>query len=162
MRKQRGQTAIVVLGPQQELSGLHLNKGQEIETTGPAVWVAGQEVILPTEVTAEGRTFPALLHHAQGARRLQGQLSGMHAVRVTGLNKEIAVGSLRTNEGQTFIVVLGPEDELRSAGLQNGGEVSVRGELVRFPNHQVLLARQLSANGHTITVAREPQGQGQD
>jgi hypothetical protein len=159
VKTSRGRQALVVLGPQQELGGLELNQGEQLQITGFPVWVNGQEVVLANEVTANNQTFPALMHHAQAGRRIQGQVSAIKTLQVPGLKEPLAVGMLKSDQGQTFIVVLGPEDKLRPANLEHGGKASVNGELLRFQGHQVLLARQLTANGHTINVVREQQGQ---
>src|SRR5262249_21768249 len=64
VKTSQGREALVVLGPQQELSGLELNQGEQLQITGFPVWVNGQEVILANEVTANNQTFPALMHQA--------------------------------------------------------------------------------------------------
>jgi hypothetical protein len=103
------------------MNELELNKGDQVQTLGTPFWINGQEVVLATEVMAGGKTVPGIVQQAQPARRVQGQLSSINELPVPGLKENVAIGTFKTDQGQTFVAILGPEDNLKSVNLQQGG-----------------------------------------
>jgi alpha/beta superfamily hydrolase len=71
-----------------------------------------------------------------------------------GLGTNIEIALLQSpQEQQPIVVVFGPESDLNGLQLQNGSNITVRGQECNAHNTPVLLAREVTVNGHTIQTS---------
>jgi hypothetical protein len=70
--------------------------------------------------------------------------------------------TIRTDDGRTVTVLMGPAEHLRQHGIQlrQGSQVQVTGSMMDFEGRNTILARQVQSEGRTVSV-RDQAGQPQ-
>ena len=93
-------------------------------------------------------------------KQVSGQVLSSKSVQVRQQGQNVGknmVVMLETQDGQRVIVDLGPSKNLQDVNIQQGDQISARGQLVRIGDRPVLLAEQVRAQGQNRQVQRQQQ-----
>lgn len=143
-----GKNVNVDLGPTDKIQSLNLEKGSQIQVTGPMIKVGDKQIVQAKQVTLNGKT-----QDIQPARRtLNGNVTAVHTAKVRGKTNQIAI--IETQDAGKVAVDLGPKDQL-DVDVQKGSQVSVTGMPVKIQNRQVLFAQSIKGpEGKTMWISR--------
>jgi hypothetical protein len=153
LKTERGRQFLVDLGFADQLQGIELNKGASISVTGPVIRVGHRSLLLAHQVRAQGETFPIGQRTPEVRSRLQqieGEVARVSEVQLPGMGIEVIFALLKGNEGQPFLVCLGPTAEMEGLEVKQGDEISVRGQAIQIDGQTLVLAHQFSDHGQTV------------
>jgi hypothetical protein len=151
-----GQQMCALLGPENELQDVRVNKGDQITVRGPQTWVSGHPLILAQQVTGANGQSAQVSMQRSPSQRISGEVTKTAWIQLPGMRHEILVTCLKTEQGRKVIAVLGPEDSLGNHEPQRGDEVSLRGDLLNVSGQQVILAQQLTKGGEQVNFNNQP------
>jgi hypothetical protein len=159
VRTDQGRRCVVNLGPLEELENLQLHRGERISVLGPTMQIGNQRLILAQRLRAQGETVQlnqeVQENSSPRAQRISGQIIRTQEVQLPGLNDEILIALVKTNNGQQVLVNLGDASELEDqVQLHRGDRISVRGRAFQMHGQSVVLAQQVRANGETFQIGQ--------
>jgi hypothetical protein len=155
LRTDQGQQVIAILGPEEDLQGIQLNKGDEVSVRGMRTWVNGSQVILARSVNANGQTAQVPVQRQQ-QQRISGEITRTRWIQLPGMRSQIQVACVKTEQGREVIAVLGSEESMSNHELNRGDEVTLRGDLLNVNGQRILLTQQISSNGQQTSLSHEP------
>ncbi len=141
-----GQDVIVDVGPKNKLDRLNLAAGDQLTAQGQYQQVAGQDVLVASQLEVNGQTVDVERAQENPANILTGEIEGFHNLAVQGGQGEQenqTLAKLRLDNGQIKILDLGPQERLSSLELQKGDRIRVRTEKGTLDNRPILLANRI-------------------
>ena len=82
---------------------------------------------------------------------MKGEIQNLRKQSLTGSDDRSVMAKLKTEEGRTATVCLGPQKQLSRLNLNEGDQVTIEGVRSRIDDKDVVLARRVTANGDSIT-----------
>ena len=154
-----GEATTMVLGPEDKLQKLNLNSGDSITVTGLLAAAEGRGMFAARRITANDQTvtFSKQVDPQDGkkiVRNVEGEISEMKPITLPGQEQSWLVAAVKSPDGQSKTVVLGPEERLQQLDLQQGDYVSVQGVLAAEQGRGLFAAHRVRAKGQSITTAR--------
>lgn len=184
IRTDAGHTFVVDLGTTENLQGINLSTGQEISVVGRSGRLNQRPILIadtlhagPGQVVSiarrpiqpgmqmqesvrVGQALESAPRGPQGQVMLSGHIIGLQDVQLRGMPEPHTIAKIRTMEGQTALIDLGPQSEVADLQLQKNDFVSASGSVGRINNQQVLIA-DVVADVELINRMGGPQGQEQ-
>ena len=177
-----GQRISVQLGPPDWMNRqqYQVKRGDRIEATGARVKFGSDESLLAREIRIGDRTYalrgaegqPQWMTGAGTADRTAGDAGTAHdaqqATSVEGTVEDVSVhdrpgsthATIRTGDGRTVTVVMGPAGYLEQQGieLRQGDQVQVSGSRMSVEGQDAIVAREVRKGDRTVTL-RDQSGQ---
>lgn len=173
-----GRNVYADLGPAGNLRNqdIQINRGDQIQVTGKAAMLNNRPVIFATRletdqgnVTIQRRMQPLMqqVGGGTGARmqtagyQMEQKLADLKGTVVSketitfGQSEPYALVHLRLDDGQTALVNLGPERELKDTPVQRGDQIEVQASEVDLFGQRVFHAKELMTNGRTKQIQQE-------
>ncbi len=155
MQTDDGRQVTCILGPEDELQNLRLQRGEELTVRGTPTFVGGRQVVLARQISANGQTVQLPVQRSQ-SQRISGEITRTRRIQLPGLQQDIQVACVRTDQGQQVICILGPEETMGRHDLSRGEEVSLRGDLLDVNGQQILLTQQIRSHGEQTNLNHQP------
>lgn len=155
LKTDAGRYMAVDLGP---VENVDITTGDDIQVVGRLVRISDRPVILAREVTSDGETLTIERMEGTGEVRtpryhtFQGEVINTKTVDLKGTETKHRVVRIRTTNGNTALVDLGPAQ--RVGEVSAGDEIQVTGRFVRVGDRLVLMAREYGISGQTAQVSR--------
>lgn len=147
----QGEQIMVDLGPKGQ-SKLDLREGDRLTVRGPMIRANDQRIVLATSVRQNDDRTKLRSPSEQPQRTVKGEVQNVRTAEVRGESRKLA--KLKTEEGNTILVDLGPAGDLQ-ADLSQGDQITARGAAVKAGDQQVLVAFELTKNGgETFSIDR--------
>ena len=87
-------------------------------------------------------------------RTVQGTISEIRNVQLPGQDEAWTVARVKTHDGETKTVLLGPPQRLQRLNLQPGDEITVQGMVAGSRERGLIAAQRIESGGQTISFAR--------
>lgn len=91
--------------------------------------------------------------------RLEGRVTDINQIRLTNSDQQQTIARLKVRDGRTARVFLGDKSQLSSLDLQDGDNITIVGVPGRVNDRWMLVARQITANGESISLNQRQQQQ---
>jgi opacity protein-like surface antigen len=160
IRTQDNRTVPVLLGSPDRLDRLNLRQGDPVTVIGQRVRLNDRPALKAERIRADGESMRTgqAYSRSEGRRSPTMQVSGtiedIQQVKIFGQPDLHAVAAVSSENGRIRVVDLGPRSQLGRLGLQKGDRLQVRGERGSINNNPVVAARQVVANGESVSIRR--------
>lgn len=179
LKNNEGKKAFADLGPVKQLKDAKVRRGDRLDVMGRLVRIGDHTVLMADRIEKNGQSRAINRRQGEGRQRRQvgfrGNRSGQREQdqNVTGRGRivrtkkvglrgkpvEHLVVLLKTDRRENpRIVDLGPVKNLQQEKLKTGDQIEVVGEVVSMGDKQILMARQLEADGHKVQIDRRRSG----
>ncbi len=86
--------------------------------------------------------------------QVQGQIQEMTTIKLADFDENHVIARIRTRQGQTAKVDLGPEKKINELNLQKGDQITVHGRSGTINEKQVLMAFRLDSGDQRVSIRR--------
>lgn len=142
------------LGPQSALRGQVIRDGEIITVDGDWMMMDGANTLIAERIMLNNRIIEVSAGHTgtfgafpegrfDRTDRFTGEIRSLHTESQLGSEHLIAV--VRTEEGRTLTVDLGPEHRTRAYGLAEGNRITFSGAPSTFGDRNVIVAHSIDA-----------------
>lgn len=83
---------------------------------------------------------------------VSGKLERMEQHRLAGIDGQVTVARIETDDGRTARVCLGPETQLERLDLREGDQVSIKGRRGHINDKMVLIAQEIRAGDQRVSI----------
>ncbi len=167
MKTQQGNKIIADLGPVDNLKGIQLKEGQQIELQGKTARVGNRPVLFARQVSVENNSVQVQRPEQPKAarkkidagqpRQVSGQVIREKNVKISGTDRQNKVVMLKTEKGNQIIADLGPVNDLKNVAVRTGEQLQVKGNLARISDQLILVANQVGTDGNMTKINRPQQ-----
>ncbi|KAA5545477.1 hypothetical protein FYK55_07465 [Roseiconus nitratireducens] len=102
--------------------------------------------------TAMNRSTDSTANAKQRSESVEGKIVEKRMEDFAGIDGKQVIARVKTDDGRTAKVCLGPASKLKPLDLQQGDRVSVQGERGRINGKTVLMAQKVSSGGDNVSV----------
>lgn len=155
IQTEEGQTQRVFLGPQERVSQLNLDKGDDIQIKGVKGRVNNQSAIMAQFVSFNGQSIQNELPRQQKLRKFKGDIVSTRKTSFQGRDGKFVVAKLETPQEKMVQVNLGPADSFEDVDLSEGTSIKLLARRGTINGQEALIAQLIRVDGQSIDV-REP------
>jgi hypothetical protein len=156
VRTDQGQKYIIWFGPADETQSIDLNRGDRVAVSGPTLQTSEGRMMLAQRVRAHGETARIRQLGQEEIQpystRVRGEITRTKTIRLPGIDQDVLVAQVRTDQGRRYTVCLGPADQIDNIDLDRGDEISLRGKSFPIDGQRFLLAEQVRIHGQTVNL----------
>ena len=164
IRLKNGQSRVVSLGTNVNVSDLDLEKGEQIKVAGEVARVAGRKLLLAEQMKVGDKMFQIkdqnqLAASGKNTSRtggrltsLDGQIEDFRKVSLGGSRDKNLIVRLQMKNGNRQLVDFGKNTELEDLDLDRGDRVRIKGERRSINGRTVIIARGITVDGERTQV----------
>ena len=90
--------------------------------------------------------------YEQRRESVSGEIQNLKTQGMTGMDSKSVMARIKTEEGRTARVCLGPQDKLDKLDLEEGDQITVEGVRGRVNDRTVLMARKITSDDQEVEV----------
>lgn len=90
--------------------------------------------------------------------QLSGKITDLRTASFAGETQPHQLAKVQSNQGRTYRIDLGPQQQLANLNLANNTQINVNGVLGSINNQMAVIATQVRAGSQNVTVQRTPTG----
>ena len=149
LRGDDGRVILADLGALKDLKNTNLRAGQQVEASGRSVRIDKTPVLIVTRLRSPGGrpqtvTSGRRSSASDAAQIVKGTITDTRGMKIKGSSQPHTLVKVRTRDGQTRVIDLGPTGVRRDAMLHEGAFLAARGQPARLSGRPVLRAREFS------------------
>ncbi|MFW5640162.1 MAG: hypothetical protein ACOC0H_03240 [Thermodesulfobacteriota bacterium] len=153
IQTREGQVAKVDLGPEQKLSDLNLKKGDQVTVHGITGSINQKPVLMAHGVEAKGQRVSIKRPQDMKLKSYSGQIMKTKKTDLREGTPTVLMARIRMDDGNTTMVNLGPEKELRNQlDIQEGKRFSMLARPAKVEGRTGLVAEFIKIGDNSVDV----------
>jgi len=153
IRTQNGQVAKVDLGPERKISDLNLQKGDQVTVHGITGSVNQKPVLMAHAVEAKGQRVSVKRPQDLNLKSYSGQIIKTKKTSIRKGTPTVLMARIRMDDGNTAMVNMGPEKELRNRlDIREGKRFSMLARPVKINGRNALVAEFVKIGDNSVDV----------
>lgn len=153
IRTQNGQVAKVDLGPERKISDLNLQKGDQVTVHGITGSVNQKPVLMAHAVEAKGQRVSVKRPQDLNLKSYSGQIIKTKKTSIRKGTPTVLMARIRMDDGNTAMVNMGPEKELRNRlDIREGKRFSMLARPAKINGRNALVAEFVKIGDNSVDV----------